>query len=183
MVLNFLAAAAIGGLAGGTISALNGGDFLKGAFSGVLFGGAGGLLGGAIAGSASGATATVLGKEISKNVLYQAIGGMAGGVMAGMQVANQTRAERQLMMQRERLAQNERLYRAEAEKQQREYEKVLNGLYTSKEKSLMKQLSQSRRREDANEAFMQYIDGGLDGNLSDVIGGFYGENELQQGFA
>lgn len=191
MPLSLLGGLALGGLIGGTISAINGGDFLRGAFSGALFGGIGGLVGGAFAPAvgagqaasvASGTAVNIFGREVSKQLLYQVVGGMAGGYMAGMQVANNAKAERQLRMQREKVAADERAFRAEMEMRQREYEKALGEISSSKEKTIMKQLEKARIREDANDAFMQYIDGGFDGNLADIIGGFYGEGGLSKGF-
>lgn len=191
MPLGLLGSLALGGLIGGTVSAISGGDFLRGAFSGLLFGGIGGLVGGALAPAvsagqtasvASGTAVSIFGKEVSKQLLYQAVGGMAGGYMAGMQVANNAKAERQLRMQREKVAADERALRAEIEMRQREYEKALGDISSSKEKTVMRQLEKARIREDANDAFMQYIDGGFDGNLADIIGGFYGERGLAESF-
>ena len=107
---------------------------------------------------------------------------MLGGYMGGMQVANNARAERQLRMQREKLEAEGRAFGAEMEARQREYEKALGEISSSKEKTVMRQLEKSRIREDANDAFMQYVDGGFDGNLADIIGGFYGEGALPKGF-
>jgi len=191
MPLGLLGSIAFGGLIGGTVSAISGGDFLRGAFSGAMFGGIGGSLGGTLAPAvgageaasvASGTAVNIFGREVSKQLLYQVIGGMAGGYMAGMQVANNAKAERQLRMQREKVAADERAFRAEMEMRQREYEKALGEVSSSKEKTVMRQLEKARIREDANDAFMQYIDGGFDGNLADVIGGFYGEGRLAEGF-
>lgn len=191
MPLGILGSLALGGLIGGTVSAINGGDFLRGAFSGALFGGIGGFVGGAFAPAvgtgqaasvASGTAVNIFGREVSKQLLYQTIGGMAGGYMGGVQVANNAKAERQLRMQREKIAADERAFRAELETRQREYEKALGEISSSKEKTIMKQLEKARIREDANDAFMQYIDGGFDGNLADIIGGFYGEGWLAKGF-
>ena len=131
---------------------------------------------------ASGTAVNIFGHEVSKQVLYQAIGGMLGGYMGGMQVANNARAERQLRMQREKLEAEGRAFGAEMEARQREYEKALGEISSSKEKTVMRQLEKSRIREDANDAFMQYVDGGFDGNLADIIGGFYGEGALPKGF-
>lgn len=191
MPLGLLGSIALGGLIGGTVSAISGGDFLRGAFSGAMFGGIGGLVGGAfapavgaseVASVASGTAVNIFGREVSKQLLYQAIGGMAGGYMAGMQVANNAKAERQLRMQREKVAADERAFRAEMEMRQREYEKALGEVSSSKEKTVMRQLGKARIREDANDAFMQYIDGGFDRNLADIIGEFYGEGRLAKGF-
>lgn len=191
MPLGLLGSIALGGLIGGTISAINGGDFLRGAFSGVLFGGIGSLVGGALAPAAgaggaasvaSGTAVNIFGREVSKQLLYQAVGGMAGGYMAGMQVANNAKAERQLRMQRDKLAAEGRAFRDELEMRQREYENALGEISSSKEKTIMRQLEKARTREDANDAFMQYIDGGMDGNLADIIGEFYGEGRLPKGF-
>lgn len=191
MPFGLLGSLALGGLIGGTVSAISGGDFLRGAFSGIMFGGIGGLVGGALAPAvgvggtasvASGTAVNIFGQEVSKQVLYQAIGGMMGGYMGGMQVANNARAERQLRMQREKVAADERAFRAEMEMRQREYEKALGEISSSKEKTVMRQLEKARIREDANDAFMQYIDGGFDGNLADVVGEFYGEGRLAEGF-
>jgi len=191
MSLGILGSLALGGLIGGTVSAINGGDFLRGAFGGALFGGIGGLVGGAFAPAAgtgqaasvaSGTAVNIFGREVSKQVLYQAIGGMMGGYMGGMQVANNAKAERQLRMQRDKLEADGRAFRAELETRQREYEKALGEISSSKEKTVMRQLEKARIREDANDAFMQYIDGGFDGNLADIIGGFYGEGGLAKGF-
>jgi hypothetical protein len=191
MSLGLLGSLALGGLIGGTISSINGGDFLRGAFSGALFGGIGGLVGGAFAPAVgagqtasvtAGTAVNIFGQEVSKQVLYQAIGGMMGGYMAGTQVANNAKAERQLRMQRDKLRADERAFRAEMETRQREYEKALGEISSSKEKTVMRQLEKARIREDANDAFMQYIDGGFDENLADVIGGFYGEGRLPKGF-
>lgn len=191
MPLGILGSIALGGLIGGTVSAISGGDFLRGAFGGALFGGIGGLVGGALAPTvatgqtasvASGTAVNIFGKEVSKQVLYQAVGGMLGGYMGGMQVANNAKAERQLRMQREKLEAEGRAFGAEMEARQREYEKALGEISSSKEKTVMRQLEKSRIREDANDAFMQYVDGGFDGNLADIIGGFYGEGALPKGF-
>ena len=103
-------------------------------------------------------------------------------VKGGMQVANNAKAERQLRMQRDKLQAEGRAFRDEMETRQREYEKALGEVASSKEKAVMRQLEKAHIREDANDAFMQYIDGGIDGNLADIIGGFYGEGGLEKGF-
>lgn len=191
MPLGILGSLALGGLIGGTVSAINGGDFLRGAFGGALFGGIGGLVGGAFAPAvgagqtasvATGTAVNIFGQEVSKQVLYQAVGGMLGGYMGGMQVANNAKAERQLRMQRDKLQAEGRAFRDEMETRQREYEKAIGEVASSKEKAVMRQLEKAHIREDANDAFMQYIDGGIDGNLADIIGGFYGERGLEKGF-
>lgn len=186
MPFPFLASLAIYGLVGGTVSAINGGDFLRGAFSGLLFGGAGGLMGASFAPAASGAagaasstTVSIFGREVSKQFLYQAAGGALGGIMAGMQVANAEKVARQMKARRDALAQSEQAANRYAEDLEKKYARLVGSYTSGKDKEVKESLLSSRRREDANEAFFLSLDINEDVNLSDRIGGFYGEENLE----
>lgn len=177
-----------GALVGGITSAISGGDFLSGALGGAFMGGIGGLIGGSLAPAiaegakasvATGTAVKIFGTEVSKQLLYTGIAGAGMGYLKGKQIAEEAKAMRRVREQQEQLKHNEQVLRALAEQQRNEYDKQMRGMTEGSDKELSAYLQNRRSREDANVAFWRHVDDFDDRNLSDVLGGYYGQKELE----
>lgn len=180
--------ATIGATVGGITSAISGGDFIKGALGGAFMGGIGGLIGGTLAPAvsagetasvASGTAVNLFGREISKQLLYSGIAGAGMGYLKGRQIGAEAQAIRKVREQQAQLKHNEDILQKRMTEQRDAYDKQMRAMTDGSNKELSVYLKNRRNREDANVAFWKHIDEFDNANLSDVLGGYYGEKELE----
>ena len=189
-----------GAIIGGVASVAMGGDFLKGAFMGALTGGTFSLIGSAFAsagtaattaatGSATGAaagatgaattaTATIgsttvsaFGFEMTKSALYSLAGAALGGLTAGMNVAQQSKAEKRMRQEQEAYARRERELRAMEQRHSEEARKSMANFEEGSRREIARRGAELRSADDANTAFWRYLSewGNDNRTLSDVV--------------
>lgn len=190
-----------GAIVGGITSVVMGGDFLKGAFMGALTGGTFSLIGSALAsagtvattaatGSATGATGAAAGAtgavttatiggttvsafgfEMTKSALYSLAGAALGGLTAGMNVAQQSKAEKRMRQEQEAYARRERELRAMEQRHSEEARKSMANFEEGSRREIARRGAELRSADDANTAFWRYLNewGNDNRTLSDVV--------------
>lgn len=191
-MLNFVLPIIGGFVIGGIASVVMGGDFMRGALMGALTGGVGGLIGASLAtsgtvattattGATTGATAatatfgsttvSAFGFEMTKSALYSLAGAAVGGLMAGMNVAQQSKAEKRMKQEQEAYARRERELRAMEQRQSEEARKSMANFEEGSRREIARRGAELRSADDANTAFWRYLNewGNDNRTLSDVV--------------
>lgn len=156
----------VGAATGAVVSAIKGGDPLKGALFGGVTGGLGGFALGGLGCTASG-TVSVLGTEMAKSTLYAGVAGALAGYSAGTAEAERKRLIREQQAQQNALRANESLLKAQMERDKAALDKEMAkmGIGSVRSKSIDERLNASRQFAelvDSNDA--EELEKGL-GNL------------------
>lgn len=178
-MLPFIGGLVAGALVGGIASVAMGGDFFRGALTGGLLGGVGGLIGSALAPAGAsttlatigGNTVSIFGSQLTQEALYSLLGGTLGGFTGGMQEAQKTKAEKRLRAEQALYAQRENELRDMERRQSAEARKALANFNEGVEREIAHRGREMRSADDANTAFWRYLNewGEDDRSLSEAV--------------
>lgn len=178
---DFLKGAFMGALTGGTFSLIgsalaSAGTAATTAATGSATGATGAATG--ATGAATTATATIgsttvsaFGFEMTKSALYSLAGAALGGLTAGMNVAQQSKAEKRMRQEQEAYARRERELRAMEQRYSEEARKSMANFEEGSRREIARRGAELRSADDANTAFWRYLNewGNDNRTLSDVV--------------